>query len=105
VPKIEEYSHRAAIEFFTSVANHRKDCYIQTFGYKSYADLFYAKKIDTGVSQKHWSWYSSGDIDKPVFFVIKSYDKKELLQRYLDWHYIYARNGFVFCIRYPKHIK
>jgi 4-amino-4-deoxy-L-arabinose transferase-like glycosyltransferase len=107
VPKIEGYSQRAAIDFFTSVANHRKDCYIQPFGYKSYADLFYAKKINSGVFEKQgdWSWYSTGNIDKPVFFVIKSYDKKELLQRYLDWHYIYARNGFVFCIRYPKHIK
>jgi 4-amino-4-deoxy-L-arabinose transferase-like glycosyltransferase len=107
VPKVEGYSQRAAIDFYTSIANRRKDCYLQTVGYKSYADLFYAKKPKSELSdmQHDWNWYSTGNIDKPVFFVIKSSDKNELLQKYLDWHYIYARNGFVFCIRYPKYIK
>jgi hypothetical protein len=41
VPKVEQYSQRAAIEFYKQCASHGFN--VETIGMKSYATLFYGE--------------------------------------------------------------
>ena len=42
MPKIEKHVQGAVIDFYESIIN--KDVYVNVFGMKSYAHLFYSKK-------------------------------------------------------------
>ena len=124
VPKIEGISQRANIEFFEK--RQGEDCYVETVGYRSYAQYFYSKKqaytsaqkikIDTvlmgGSSQpdtlttkqkelnfSHWVLY--GNIDKPAYFSIKI-QNKQILDTLPDLNKLYEKNGFAFYKRLPK---
>jgi len=124
VPKIEAISQRANIEFFEK--RQGEDCYVETVGYRSYAQYFYSKKqayngaqrikIDTvlmgGSSQpdtlttkqkelnfSHWVLY--GNIDKPAYFSIKI-QNKQILDTLPDLNKLYEKNGFAFYKRLPK---
>ena len=98
-PKIEAYSQRAAIEFYKSFEG--RDVYIRPLGYKSYANIFYAKKqpfaskeysVNSKVNE-HWLLY--GAIDKPTYFICKIQDSKQYkIMPQLEC--IGERNGFVF---------
>jgi 4-amino-4-deoxy-L-arabinose transferase-like glycosyltransferase len=99
IPKIERYSQGAAIDFF--IERQGEDCYVQTLGYKTYADLFYTKKTRPD-NDKYYDtqWLLSGDIDKPVYFVTKL-DRVEKYKSYTDIQELYRKNGFVFLKRTP----
>ena len=100
-PKIENYVQHAAIEFYRTKQG--KDCYVQTAGFKSYAHLFYTSKPPvTNPLSRNIDWLLKGEIDKPVFIVMKNYHKKEYLQQYHELYLLYEKNGFVFCSRRPQ---
>ena len=124
VPNIEGISQRANIEFFEK--RQGEDCYVETVGYRSYAQYFYSKKqaytsaqkikIDTvlmgGSSQPDTlttkqkelnfsQWVLYGKIDKPAYFSIKI-QNKQILDTLPDLNKLYEKNGFAFYKRLPK---
>ena len=95
-PRIEGYSQRAAIEFYKELRG--KDCYVETLGFKSYAQLYY---FDKPVPEKPYrtGWLLECDIDKPAYFVIKNTRSREYLEKYPELKMLYEKNGFVFTKR------
>ncbi|MCB9046877.1 MAG: glycosyltransferase family 39 protein [Chitinophagales bacterium] len=93
-PKIEAYSQRAAIEFFESLEG--KDVYVKVLGYKSYAHLFYTKRMPQA-NPNHYNeeWLLYGDVDKPTYFICKimNADAYRTLPQLEE---IGSKNGFVF---------
>lgn len=130
IPKIEQYTQHAAIEFYEAIAD--KNFYVETSGFKSYAYLFYSKKrpeqnqnpeciaevkrnLDdmearghnrlTSYALAYFNWMQYGKIDRPAIFVCKVNNAEQLLQNHLIKK-LYAKNGYVFCVRMPdKHDK
>ncbi len=101
VPRIEQYSQGAAIEFYEYLQG--KDCYVETISFKSYAHLFYTKKqLQTNQSSYNSDWLSRGEIDKPVYFVSKITALDDVAKYYSELKEIYRKNGFVFWLRLPK---
>ena len=125
VPKIEQYTQHATIEFYKAVAD--KDFYVETAGFKSYAYLFYGNKkpeqnqnpeaikfikegLDdmekigfnrlTSYSLAYLNWMQYGVIDKPAVFVCKINTAEDLLKNRLVKK-LYQKNGYVFCVRMP----
>ena len=99
-PKIEAISQRANIDFFKSKQN--ENCYIETWGYKSYAQYFYSKKKpfeNDGTKNALWMLYNN--IDKTVYISAKIQSKNEL-DKIPDLKMLYEKNGFVF---YKREIK
>ena len=97
VPKVERYSQGAAIDFF--IQRQGEDCYVETLGYKSYADLYYTQKVKPENENSYdLQWLLTGDIDKPVYFASKINRIDEYMQ-YKDLKELYRKNGFVFLKR------
>lgn len=104
-PNIEAYSQRAAIEFFESVKD--SNCYVEVYGYKSYADLFYTQKKcwqTTSESFKKTSltfeqWLLYGEIDRPVYFISRVTNTD--LFSVPGMRLLYSKNGFLFFKREP----
>lgn len=97
IGRIERYSQGAAIDFFESVEG--KNCYVMTYGYKSYAQLFYFRKpppeeldlvgrVPADAQQLEVTGFRSLDQflapPKPYFEPIRSYDKQWLLNGVID---------------------
>jgi 4-amino-4-deoxy-L-arabinose transferase-like glycosyltransferase len=102
-PRVEIYSQRAAVEFFSSVSH--EDAYMLTLGYKSYAQLFYGKSGDhQNINSKDENWLLKGTIDKPVYISAKSYKKAHYQEDYPDLLLLYEKNGFAFFKRVPKSV-
>ncbi len=100
VPRIEQYSQGAAIEFYEYLQD--KDCYVETIGFKSYANLFYShKKEQANKNSYNIDWLLKGSIDKPTYFVSKITSVEEVNKDYPDLKEIYRKNGFVFWVRNP----
>lgn len=94
VPKIELISQAAAIRFYESKVN--EDAYVQPMFFKSYAHLFYTKKKQptNPLSYDH-EWLKTGEIDKPVYIIVKNTKKFEF-EKYADIKLLYEENGFAF---------
>lgn len=95
IPKVEQYTQGAAIEFYESKQG--EDCYLYTVGFKSYAHLFYGlKPLPDNPLHDDEQWLLSGDADKPVYVVTKNIR----LEQWQSWHprleVLYEKNGFVF---------
>ena len=124
VAKIEAISQRANIEFFQQRIG--EDCYVETVGYRSYAQYFYAQKQPFSLSQQikmdsvraggslqpdtltskqkehnFNDWVLYGAIDKPAYFSIKIQNRK-MLDTMPSLKLMYAKNGFVFYKRVPQ---
>ncbi len=98
-PKIEAISQRSNIEFFE--ARQGEDCYVETWGYKSYAHYFYTHKPPfKNDSTKTPEWMIRGNIDKPAYISTKIQDK-ENLDTIPGMQKLYEKNGFVFYKRIP----
>lgn len=103
-PKIEAYSQRAAIAYFESFDG--KDVYVCVLGYRSYAHLFYTKKMPSTNPNYHSKnynypnedWLLKGNIDKPAYFIckIQNADKYRAMPQLQD---LGAKNGFAFFMR------
>jgi 4-amino-4-deoxy-L-arabinose transferase-like glycosyltransferase len=96
VPKIEKYSQGAAIEFYESFQN--KDVYVDVYGFKSYAQLFYTKKkpIKDTLSI-HLDHLVNGPVDKDVYLVSKINNIN--LSHVPSFEKLGEKNGFVFYYR------
>jgi 4-amino-4-deoxy-L-arabinose transferase-like glycosyltransferase len=99
-PKIEAYTQGSAIEFYQSLQG--KDIYAYPFHFKSYAHLFYSKKLPStnySLNQQYKSideqTLFNGAIDKDVYIVTKLKHQKEMEQN-LFFTKLYQKNGFVF---------
>ncbi|MCE3226621.1 MAG: glycosyltransferase family 39 protein [Bacteroidetes bacterium] len=126
VPKVEQYTQHAAIEFYKACSRH--DCYVETHGFKSYAYLFYSErkpshyanheqkksvkeKLDqmeadghsrfTSFPLAYGAWLKTGKIDKPAFIISKTKDEKEL-EIYPELRKLYDENGYSFFVRMPE---
>lgn len=98
-PKIEGYSQRAAIEFFQGFEG--KEVYIFPLGYKSYANLFYARKplfankeyYQDGKVNEYW--LINGPVDRPTYFIAKIQDAAQY-KAMPQLQQVGEKNGFVF---------
>ncbi len=98
VPKAEQYTQRAAIDFYESLKD--KDCYVETLDFKSYAYLFYTKKQNPdNLKSLELKWLLKGEIDKPVYFVSKNTKETQILYYNPKLEVLYRKNGFVFYLR------
>ena len=98
VPKVEQYSQNAAIEFYENISS--EDCYVQTWGYKSYAQYFYAKKPQPEDSRSQdLEWLLSGNVDKTVYIVTKNIRESKFTKENPNFSRLYEKNGFVFFVR------
>ena len=101
-PKIEAYSQRAAIDFYESFRG--KDVYIVPLGYKSYANIFYARKQPFAGKEyyrnvkidEHWLLY--GAVDHPAYFICKIQDAAQY-RKLPQLICTGEQNGFVFFMR------
>ena len=98
-PKIEAYSQRAAISFFERFEG--KEVYIFPLGYKSYANIFYAKKPMFANAEYYKNgkvneeWLLHGIVDRPTYFISKIQDAKQY-KAMSQLECIGEENGFVF---------
>lgn len=95
IPKVEQYTQGAAIEFYESKQG--EDCYLFTVGFKSYAHLFYGRKpLPDNPKHADEEWLLSGKADKPVYVVTKNIRLKDWLSWNPTLEVLYEKNGFVF---------
>ena len=126
IPKVEQYTQHAAIEFYKANAN--SDCYIETHGFKSYAQLFYSNRKPGDYENKNQKeyiknqlnvmekeghsrfssystanlfWMEVGDIDRPAYVVVKTPQEDEVNNR-KEFQKLYEKNGYTFLVRLPK---
>jgi 4-amino-4-deoxy-L-arabinose transferase-like glycosyltransferase len=97
---IESISQRAAIEFWEKRAG--ENCYVITYGYKSYAHVYYARtKPHANGKQNDANWLLHGPIDKPVYISCKINEYEKFEAEVPDAKFLYAKNGFYFYKRTP----
>ncbi len=95
VPRVEEYSQGAAIEFFEGLQ--QQDCYVTTLGYKSYAPYFYSRKKPERIEASDNSWLLRGKVDKPTYIVCKCTSAENIIKENREFiTELYRKNGFVF---------
>ncbi len=93
VPKIERYSQGPAIDFYISKQN--QNCYVETLGYKSYAQYFYTQVLpNKNMNANNLLWLQTGNIDKDVFFVLHANNVKDHING--DMIEIGRKGGFIF---------
>ena len=93
IARVEKFSQNAAIEFCKNKVT--EDCYVDTWGYKSYAHLFYTKKIKPeNPNYADRQWLLDGDIDKTVYILTKVTKIREFEERYPAFTRIGEENGF-----------
>lgn len=79
IPRIEQYTQHAAIKYFTYFA--KKDIYIGTLNYKSYAPFFYAQRTPENSIRDPYKLIINGS-DKPCYFVSKINSKEKILKEF-----------------------
>lgn len=96
VPRIEKYTQNAAIEFLKSLQG--KDVYVETYGYKSYAQYYYSMSqppIPGEVGDA--AFLLEEKVSKPVYVICRIYSLDDLLQYHGSRvKELYRKNGFVF---------
>lgn len=94
VPKVEAHVQGGVIDFYKSVKG--QDAYVESIGFKSYADLFYAeRKPGYNVKSLDHEWLKKGDIDKPTYLVRKINRSKEM-DELPDLKKLGSQNGYIF---------
>ncbi len=79
-PKIESHTQGGLINFYENLS--QKDCYTRAL-YKSYADHFYTQRMPYKNNKaKDKKWLLKGNIDKPVYFVVKSNKANKYIKKY-----------------------
>ena len=126
VPKIEQYSQHAAIEFYKMCGQHQYG--IEALNFKSYGTLFYGQitnevftspdfpvfkrqkqkelvdnnmnpETNSGYILKSWLIWKK--IHQPACFVAKC-TEKDLDKNYPMLKELYRKNGYVFLVRFPE---
>jgi hypothetical protein len=94
VPKIEKYSQAPAIAFMERFKD--KPVWISPLGYYSYAHLFYTNKSKRAcIDCDEEEFLLLKDSDRPVYFVAKSTQEKELLIQHPQLEVKERKGGFV----------
>lgn len=97
VPRIEQYTQNAAIEFYKDRIG--EDCYVNTYDFKSYAHYFYTEIPDhPNEKAKDGAWLLSGKADKTVYIVCKNFDMGEFEEKYPHFKLMESKNGFAFYV-------
>ncbi len=103
ISRIEMYSQHAAVAFFESKAN--ENCYLATYGYKSYVHLFYGQPQRQGDACFQDSECTNRllhePLDKPAYIATKIHKAREL-ENIPGLQEIGRKNGFVFFKRMPE---
>lgn len=98
VPHVEAYSQRSAIDFYKSLQG--EDCYVETVGFKSYAQYFYAKVMPVPNQSKITTeWLLTGILDKPAYLVLKEGNTESHINPTMVE--MFRKGGFVFYKRLP----
>jgi 4-amino-4-deoxy-L-arabinose transferase-like glycosyltransferase len=97
VPKIEDISQGAAIDFYKR--HQHEDASFTTLGFKSYANLFYGNVRPGNEQTQNEKELATGAIRKPAYFVVKIHQKEEFMSIYPELKQIGAKGGFVFLKR------
>ncbi len=100
VPKIEDISQGAAIDFYKR--HQEENAYFTTLGFKSYAHLFYGNVRAENEKTKSEKDLATGNIQKPAYFVVKIQQRDEFMGYYPELKQIGSKGGFVFLKRDPK---
>lgn len=127
VPKIEQYSQHAAIEFYKNCAGKNAD--VETHTFKSYAYLFYSNRKPSDYSDPNQikyienqldimekeghsriksfatanvMWMENGILKRPAYIVCKTKDEGPL-NSLTQIHKLYSKNGFSFYMRVPAY--
>jgi 4-amino-4-deoxy-L-arabinose transferase-like glycosyltransferase len=98
LPKIVQYTQGAPVAFFQQLQG--KDCYVYTYGYRSYAHWFYARtqpdtRPKTEDGQEWQEYLFRGPIDKDLYISCKNFSRAEL-DSIPTLQFMYEQNGFVF---------
>lgn len=125
-PRVEEYSQATAIRYWEKHAH--PDIYLETLGYKSYAQYFYGN-VQPGIEENpyyaNWKkenekrlfnpkisyaenqiamrreWMLRGPIDHSAYFICKNTFRSEVEKYYPKLRFTGEKNGFVFWERVP----
>ncbi|UTW62291.1 glycosyltransferase family 39 protein [bacterium SCSIO 12741] len=82
IPKIERYTQGAAIDFYRTHA--REGHYVETYRFKSYADLFYTRKMPVHEGRE------------PDYMVMKFFEREAFEAEKPHYQWMYDLNGFSF---------
>jgi len=96
--KIEQYTQRAAVDFFKSKADGK--CYILNSGYFTYAPAFYAKRMPDDYRRP--MWLLTGNIDRPFYLVLKEPHYKKWKHLVAHMKVVEQKNGWVILERLPE---
>jgi 4-amino-4-deoxy-L-arabinose transferase-like glycosyltransferase len=123
-PKVEQYSQRAAIEFYKQCAIHGFS--VESIGFKSYATLFYGEletsfknnesfkkyieykrdemenqniNVDISYGLIRTNWMRETKQSRQAFFVAKITEEASLKEHCPYLKELYRQNGFIFYIR------
>ncbi|MFM6935831.1 MAG: ArnT family glycosyltransferase [Flavobacteriales bacterium] len=100
VPKIEDISQGAAIDFYKR--HQKENAHFTTLGFKSYAHLFYGQVRPGNEETLNEKEIATGQLSKPTYFVVKIQQKEEFMTNYPALKLIGAKGGFVFLKRSPQ---
>lgn len=104
VPKIESYSQEALIEFCQSKES--TSSYIETVGFKSYAPLFYGKRIPPALPTiSDLSSKIEIPENRELYVVMKITRKRQYLEKYPQLEFLYEKNGYVFTYYNPNNFE
>ncbi|TNE61982.1 MAG: glycosyl transferase [Bacteroidetes bacterium] len=101
IRNIEAYTQYSTIEFYESKAG--EDCFVKPVGFKSYAHLFYTRKMpgQCAPEREDYNTLAHGDPGKKVYFVAKITNLQDL-QELPDAREIYRKHGHVYFERIPE---
>ncbi|MDZ4666598.1 MAG: glycosyltransferase family 39 protein [bacterium] len=92
-PHVEKYSQAPAIEFFEQLQG--KPVYVETLGYKSYAQYFYARTPQHERAEAYdMHWLLTGPIDRDAYFSLHVNNVNDHINP--SMHEIGRKGGFVF---------
>lgn len=103
IPKVEDISQGAAIDFYKR--HQQEDAYFTTLGFKSYAHLFYGNVKPGNEKTQNELELATGTILKPAYFVVKIQQRDEFISNYPELKQIGAKGGFVFLKRPSTKVK
>jgi 4-amino-4-deoxy-L-arabinose transferase-like glycosyltransferase len=91
VPKIERYSQGPAIDWYIQLSS--QDVYIETAGFKSYAQYFYGKVKPFTGEGKLYDFVKAGKLDKDAYMVTKINDYKDHVTP--EFEEVERKGGFI----------
>jgi 4-amino-4-deoxy-L-arabinose transferase-like glycosyltransferase len=91
-PRVEPYSQGYLVRAYESLQD--EDCYIETVGFKSYAQYFYSRvRPHTNPLAGTRAWLMEGEIDKPAYFMMRSREVEQF--RHVKLTKVWEEGGYV----------